>query len=168
MKKVLVVIAALIILLVIGVAVFLATFDADRYRPLLVSRLEQAIGHPVQVKHLRAAWHGGIALERQHVVIAETDPAKKAPLFEADTVHVLVALAPLLTHQVEMESVHVTNGTVHWTDLSARDLSLNAALKQDRLEVKSFRFTLADGTVHGVATIEQFSATPKVAIECSI
>lgn len=160
MKKVLVVIAVLVLLLVIGIAVFLATFDADRYRPLLISRLEQAIGRPVQVGRLRAAWHGGIALELQGVTVGEE--------CEAEAVHVLVALPPLLKQQVEIESVHVTNGTVRWTDLSARELSLSAALKQDRLQVKSFRFILADGTVRGVATVEQLRTIPKVTAECTV
>ena len=46
MRKLIIIVAAIFALVIVGLAIFIATFDADRYRPVLISELQQALGNP--------------------------------------------------------------------------------------------------------------------------
>ena len=112
MKKILLVLAILLAVAVVGVAIFIATFDADRYRPQLVSELEKAIGRPVRVERISLGWNNGIAIRLQGLAIDE-DAAKAEPLLKVDLASALVRLLPLLRKEVEVSSVVLTRPTIH-------------------------------------------------------
>lgn len=113
MKRVLLVLVALILLIVIGVAIFIATFDADRYRPLLVDKLQQALGKPVTLERLSLAWRGGIAVELDGLSIADEAGGSSEPLLQLESASVLVRFAPLLRREVQVSSVLLKRPQVH-------------------------------------------------------
>jgi hypothetical protein len=102
---------AAIVLLValIGIAVFLATFDADRYRPLLASKLQEALGQPVMLERLSLSWRGGIAVRLHGVSVGES-------LVQVESAHAVIRLWPLLRRELQVESLHLEGGTVRWAD----------------------------------------------------
>ena len=167
MKKILIVLAGLAALVILGMVIFLATFDADRYRPLIVTQLENALGQPVRVEHLRVAWHGGVAVDVQHPAIGEPDAATHEPLFEADTVSAVVKLWPLLKQRVEIDSLRIRNGSGRWNGRRVDHLSADAVVRPDRLEVRRVQAAFAGGTIHGTGTVEQFTTTPQVTFDMS-
>lgn len=112
MKKLLVILFVLILLAAGGIAVFIATFDADRYRPLVVEQLEKSLGRPVALQHIRLAWRNGIAAEFHGLSIAG-DSAAALPLLELESASALVRLTPLLRKQVEIVSVELMRPSVH-------------------------------------------------------
>ena len=101
MKKLSLVIGVLVLLAAAGLAIFIATFDADRYRPQLVQKLEQALGRPVQLDRLRLAWTGGVAIQLQGLRIADTLDAQE-PLLAVESANAVVRLAPLLQRKVQI------------------------------------------------------------------
>ncbi len=104
MKRALLIVLAVGLLVLLALAIFIATFDADRYRPQLVRALEEASGLGVRLDHLALGWHGGIALELQGLTVSE--PASSAePLLALDSANALVRLGPLLKRRVEVASV---------------------------------------------------------------
>ena len=104
MKKVVVIGGVLIGLLVGGVAICLATFNADRYRPLVVKQLESALGRPVQLAHLSLGWRGGIALELKQLAIS-SKAATTEPAVQVETLSAVVRLLPLLRKEVQVSSI---------------------------------------------------------------
>jgi len=104
MKNVVLAIFVLVGLAVAGVAVFIATFDADRYRPLLIDKLQAALERPVELAHVRLSWQGGIAVQLEGLAVFD-DQAKRHPLLEIDSVSALVRPLPLLRKQVEVSSI---------------------------------------------------------------
>lgn len=113
MKKVLLVIVILLALAVAGLAIVILTFDADRYRPLLVSTLEKAIGRPVQLERLSLGWQQGIALQVRGLTIAEGAQAAGEPLLHVESTSAFVELMPLLRKDVRVTSVVLKQPRIH-------------------------------------------------------
>ncbi len=104
MKRVLLALGILLLLVVAGIGIFIATFDANRYRPILVSRLEEQLDRPVTLERISLAWQGGMALRLEGVRIDE-DPATQEPLLEMAAASATVRLLPLLKKRIEISTI---------------------------------------------------------------
>jgi hypothetical protein len=62
MKKALIALACLSLCVAAGVGIFIATFNADRYRPLAVNKMSETLGLPVEMGRLSLVWKNGLAL----------------------------------------------------------------------------------------------------------
>lgn len=114
MKRTLLTLGIILLLLVVGVAIFLATFNADRYRPLLVEKLEQIIGRPVTLDRLSLAWRGGVAIRLDGLSIAEEGGGLATePLMQLESATAFVRLAPLLHREVQVSSVLLQHPRIH-------------------------------------------------------
>lgn len=114
MKKILLTCFILLGLVVLALVIFVATFDADRYRPLLVSKLQEAIGRPVSLERLSLGWQGGIALRLQGLAISDDAQGSAAePLLQVESANALVRLLPLLRKEVRVASVILSRPRVY-------------------------------------------------------
>ena len=104
MKRVLLVLGILVVALIAAAGIFIATFDVDRYRPMIVAKLEAATGKPVRIGHLSLGWNGGIAVQARQIALLDGPDAAQPPLIQAEAVSVLVELAPLLRRDVRVSS----------------------------------------------------------------
>ncbi len=104
MKKVLWILLIVFILAAAGVTVFALTFDADRYRPLIVNKIEESTGFTVDLERISLGWEGGVALKlRQMALFLDKEKQKKLGQFESFSV--LVDLMPLLNRRLEVGSI---------------------------------------------------------------
>ena len=55
-RKSLLVLAAIIVLVLVGVSIFLLTLDPNRYRGYIVDRLSQTLGRPVEAADVDLEW----------------------------------------------------------------------------------------------------------------
>lgn len=115
MKKLLIGLLMLFILIAAGVAVFIATFDADRYRPLLVSELQQAVGRPVRLERISLGWQNGVAIQLKGLAVYEDDQVQGEPLVQVESISALVRLMPLLRREVQVSSVLLRRPRIHVT-----------------------------------------------------
>jgi len=104
MKKVVLALLVVFGLAVAGVAIFLATFDADRYRPQLVDALQDALDRPVELARVELAWQGGVAIRLKSLTVFD-DSAKQHALLDVDSISALVRLLPLFQRHVEVSSI---------------------------------------------------------------
>lgn len=171
MKNVLVICLVLLGLVILAVAIFVATFDADRYRPLLVSKLQGAIGRPVSLERLSLGWQGGIALRLQGLAISDDRIAQGSaaePLLQVESVSAVVRLLPLLRKDVQVASivlsrpqVHVARdaqGRVNLLGLAAAVSPVAAPSRPTSIGGASVSFNVAslrieDGTLHWTDTL---------------
>ena len=107
-KKLLLAAAVLASLAAIAIVIFIVTFDADRYRPLLVSTLERALGRPVRIERISVGWERGVALRLDGFAIYEDAAARGEPMIAVDTASALVPVAPLLRRKVEVGALVLT------------------------------------------------------------
>ena len=90
MKKFLLITWVLFWVAVAVLGVFLATFNADRFRPQVVKQMETALGRPVKLERIALRWKDGITVELRGWEIP--------PVLQVDSVR--MSLLPLLKRQV--------------------------------------------------------------------
>ena len=113
MKKILVAVAVLVLLLALGLAVFLATFDADRYRPVLVQKISETFGHPVRLGKISLGWRGGIALELNDLQAYPGTQAEGEPALRVEKTALVLQLLPLFLGSVQLGSVTLVRPAAH-------------------------------------------------------
>ena len=89
----------LFILAAVALAVFIATFDLDKYRPLVARKLGEALGVPVTLGRLSLGFKGGVALELKELTVSD--------LLQVESAFAVIRLSPLLKRQLEVVSVTV-------------------------------------------------------------
>jgi hypothetical protein len=113
MKRLLITLAVICGFVIVGTGIFIATFDADHYRPLLVSEFQKAIGRPVKLERISLAWRGGMAMQLQGLGIYEDAQAQLEPLIQVESASALVHLMPLLRKKVQVASVILSRARIH-------------------------------------------------------
>ena len=88
----------------LGLGVFIATFDANRYGRLVVQKASEAIGRPVHLGHLSLVWKNGIALRLEDLIVY-ADAGKKSKALSLQEASVVVRLLPLLHKEIQIASV---------------------------------------------------------------
>ena len=162
MKKLLLILLIVCAVAAVALGIFIATFDADRYRPLVVSELEQALGKPVQLERLSLDWRGGLALQARGLTIAEGADAAAEPVLQLEAASALIRLGPLLRKEVQVASVvlqrpriHVSRdaqGQLNITGLAAAGAPTAAARSPSSgpspVTFNIASFQIEDGTLH--------------------
>lgn len=113
MKKVLWVVLAIFLIIVIGLVVFVVTFDLNRYKPMIVSKLEAAIGNSVRIDHLSLGWNGGLSLVLNRFDVYPDAKAGGEPAISIDRVSAILELAPLLKREISIGSVVINHPHLH-------------------------------------------------------
>jgi len=111
MKKFLIFFFVLLIILTIGVSVFLATLDVDRFRPQIISRIEKTIQKPVRLERIKIGWQAGIALELQGFALLKSEQTPEK-LVEIQSVKAVLKLEPLLSREIQVETVYLDHPIV--------------------------------------------------------
>ena len=104
MKKFFVILVVISLMAVGGGIFFFSTFDADEYRPLVIEKLESALGVPLELERISLAWRGGAALELDDLTLYQ-DPAGQQVLVTLESARILVPLMPLLAGQLQITSI---------------------------------------------------------------
>lgn len=104
-KKIIIFLSVLIVLIAGGIAVFIATFDIDRYRPLLFEQLEKALGSPVRLDKISLAWRNGIAVELAGFKIYKDARSMDKPVAALDRASAKLHVGPLLQKKIDVSTL---------------------------------------------------------------
>jgi uncharacterized protein involved in outer membrane biogenesis len=106
MKKVLLILLVLAAIGAAGIAVFVATFDVNRYRPELVKLLEKSLGSPVEIGRISLGWGGGgLTAHVRDISIFRSEKEKEKPAAYLERASITVQLLPLLDKRIEIASI---------------------------------------------------------------
>jgi uncharacterized protein involved in outer membrane biogenesis len=112
MRKLGIAIGILILLVVVGVGIFAATFDVNRYHGLIQSELQQRLGRQVTLGEM----HLGIVPPRfrvQDIAIADDSAFNsQIPFVQAKELDAAVKLMPLLQKNIEIDSLNLQRPSV--------------------------------------------------------
>lgn len=111
MKKLVLVLLAVVLVAAAALGIFIATFDANRYRSLVVEKASQALGAPVELGRLSLTWKNGVAVRVQNFAVY-TDETKKTKSLLLPDASLVVRLMPLLKKEVRIVSVSLTDPAV--------------------------------------------------------
>ena len=112
MRKIGIVFGILVVILIIGIAIFAATFDVNRYRGRIQAELEHRLDRKVSLGQM----HLSVLPPRfqvQNIAISE-DPKfpNPKPFVQADQLDVSVKLMPLFSKSIEIDSLKLQRPTV--------------------------------------------------------
>jgi len=111
MRKALIIATILVVLAVAALAVFILTFDINRYKAALASQLESVTGNPVEIGALALSWKGQVVMEIDGFKIYDRQTRETLLSFEA--ANAAVQLMPLLQKRFDISSISLTRPTLH-------------------------------------------------------
>lgn len=104
LKTLLIGLAALVVLVLAAVALIAATFNPNDYKPRLIEMVRQTTGRTLAVPgDIRLTFYPSVGADLGEFSLS--GPADKQPLLAGKKAHVAVALMPLLSRQVVVDSV---------------------------------------------------------------
>ncbi|WP_109487892.1 AsmA family protein [Occallatibacter savannae] len=147
MRKVLIAIAVIVVVIIAGAAIFVATFDVNRYRGTIQAQLQQHLGRPVQLGDMHLKLFPP-SITVQNLAIAD-DPrfSTDAPFVKASELDVAVKLLPLLHKDVEIQSLNLQQPTVNLIKNKAGQwnfASIGSGSKSSSSQSSNQQFSLGD------------------------
>lgn len=111
MKKFLIILFVVLFIVSIGAAVFLATLDVDKFRPQIVSQIENALQKSVKLEKIKLGWKSGIALDLQGFALLKSKQSGER-LVGVQSAKAVLKLAPLLSRRIEVAAVYLNQPVV--------------------------------------------------------
>jgi uncharacterized protein involved in outer membrane biogenesis len=105
MKKFFIIIFVLIVLSVGALAVFVITFDANRYKDFVIEKLEDALGSPVTIDSISLGFWDGLSLQLDGLAIYRDRGSMDKPAAALDRAKASVRLLPLLSKKLEISAI---------------------------------------------------------------
>jgi hypothetical protein len=76
-------------------------------RERIVEGIAEGFARPVQVAHISAGFHGGVAMELEGLRVGDDPEFSSEPFISAERAHVIVRIWPLLRRRIEVRRIHV-------------------------------------------------------------
>ncbi len=111
MRKVIMVVGILVVLVIVAVGIFLATFDVNSYHAQIQDALQQQLGRSVKLGNMSLGIFP-LEFKVQNIVIAEDPKFGAVPFVQAKELDVSVHLLPLLHKDVEVDSISLQRPVV--------------------------------------------------------
>jgi len=160
-NKILVTLIVLIALIVGGVAIFVATFDANNYKDEIVSLVKKQTGRDVNIQgDITLKVYPDIALALGKTSLSNAPGFGNQPFATIDSGNISVKLLPLLKKQLKVDAVLLdglnlnlerkANGTTNWDDLlkqSNKDQKASTAIKTGESDIQAM---LQDLSIAGI------------------
>src|SRR5262245_27948975 len=97
----------LIVLVIVALAIFAATFDPNAYKPRLVDLVQQRTGRTLTIDgRIKLTFFPRLGADVGKVTVSE--PNSTTPFLRVDDAHVSVALRPLISKRVVVDRVTLT------------------------------------------------------------
>ena len=104
MKKILIVIVVLIALVALAAGILVATFDPNRFRPLIEQKVREATGYDLKIGGIGLAFRGGLALAVNDVRLSAGDAE---PFVRVRSVVAAVDVASVLARSPRVTSIRI-------------------------------------------------------------
>lgn len=145
MKKLFLVIIFLFIIAAIGLFVFVLTFDANRYKPLLIEKIEEVIKKDVRIANISLSAFPPVTINLQRVSIKDAEKTWSNVMLEVGSAEAKVKLLPLIRKDIQIERLFVRG--------------LDLVIKED-IKISVTEAVLKDvslyGPIHADATLSVF------------
>ena len=102
-------------LAVIAGAVFVMTFDANRYRPMIEQKFLEAVGCPIRIGHMGLGWRNGLTVECEGVSLLGGGIWPPAPVLQLESFSAKMRVAPLFRRRIEISSLVFRGPRLHLT-----------------------------------------------------
>ena len=107
MKKLFIFLFFILIIAAVTLLVFLLTFDANKYKPLLTEKIEQAIDKDVKIGNISLGFLPAIKLRLDGVSIKGRNETWEDSDLRTSSIEANIKLLPLLKKDVQIEHIAV-------------------------------------------------------------
>lgn len=126
MKKFFIIIFLFFIIIVIGLFVFVATFDANRYKGLLIEKIEESIDKDVRLGNISLSFLLGMALRIDEFSIKDRNKTWRDAILTASSAQLRVKLMPLIRKDIQVEQLLIKELKVFPLEDSFENIELKA------------------------------------------
>jgi len=107
MKKLFILLFFVLIIAAITIVVFLLTFDANKYKPLLTEKIEQAIDKDIKIGNISLSFLPTVKLRLDGISIKGRNETWEDSDLRASSIEANIKLLPLLKKDVQIEHIAV-------------------------------------------------------------
>ena len=107
MKIFLIVITSVLILLVLVITIFALTFDANRYKAALITKLEESMNRDIRIDGISVNLLRGLVFEAKGIVIKDRNKTWNDTLLTIKSLNANVAILPLLKKDVQIQRLRI-------------------------------------------------------------
>ena len=142
LKMGLIILAGVLLLLGMGAGIFIATFDANDYRPMLSKQVKQQTGRELTLDDIKPSVFPWLGIELQGITLNNANGFKAEKMLKIARLDVRVELMPLLMQELHIDTLRLhglslflekdKKGKTNWNDIlekqakSGADKSTNA------------------------------------------
>lgn len=113
MKKIIIFLLLAVVLIAAGIAVFLVTFDLNRYNRAISSQIESVIGNPVEIGHISLKWKKRLSLDIEKFTILIEKGGQNVSGLSFDRGDMALEILPLFKKQLKVSSISVMRPNIH-------------------------------------------------------
>lgn len=113
MKKIVFFLIALFILALVGIGIFLFTFDVNSLKPYIQEQIEKQVGQPVEISSLSLGWQNGISLNVKETRVYKDKNRKAVPLLQVESINGKLSAGALLQSRLEVSSITIDRMKLH-------------------------------------------------------
>ena len=103
MKRFFIIVISILLLFIIAFCIFIFTFDANRYKTALITKLEESMDRDVRIDSVSVNLLHGLSLEAKGVVIKDRLKPWSDFLLKADRLNVNLDILPLLKKDIQVK-----------------------------------------------------------------
>ena len=107
MKKLFILLFFVLIIAAIAIIAFLLTFDANKYKPLLTEKIEQAIDKDIKIGNISLSFLPAVRLRLDGISIKARNETWEDSDLRASSIEANIKLLPLLKKDVQIEHIAV-------------------------------------------------------------
>ena len=107
MKKFLIIVTVIFALPAVALITFALTFDANRYKSVLIEKLEESMARDVMIDNISLNILRGLSLEARGLAIKDKDKTWNDFLLKAKTLNASVKIIPLLKKDIQIERLSI-------------------------------------------------------------
>jgi len=136
----------LVLLLVIGGGIFVATFDANQYKPLISEQVKQQTGRDLTLGDIKPSVFPWLGIKLQQITLSNAGGFKAEKMLQMQQLDVRVALLPLLSQNIHIDTLKIhglelfleknKQGVSNWDDILKKQAD-NAASQPSKAPPQS-------------------------------
>ena len=102
----------LIMLLLMGIGIFLMSFDLNHYRETVTKRLSNALGYPVKIQKIATKISLIPTIDISGVLVL--NKTQTAPIAQIPHIEAILELSPLIYGQISVQKIAIPSANLNW------------------------------------------------------
>lgn len=113
MKKLIIILLIIFVVAAAGIGIFIASFDINRFKPMVEEKVEEALGNPARIGSLFLGWDGGLAVGLRDLQVFEAGASPDEAALSVRLARAVLELGPLMKKEIKFASIVIKAPSLH-------------------------------------------------------